>query len=73
MAKCGVDHDGQVEVAVADMADDGREQRPGGDIPPRFGNAFGQSADGHTDVGGPELAAGLNGLHRIDHHVPRIP
>ena len=46
-----VDQQREVEIAVADMADDRRQQPALGDVALRLGDAFGQPRDRHADVG----------------------
>ena len=47
----GVDHEGQVEVAVADVADDRRDEAVGRDVRLGLEDAFGEARDRHADVG----------------------
>ncbi len=51
-----VDQQRQMEIAVADMAEDRRDQIELGDVALRFGDAFGQPRDRHADVGGEQPA-----------------
>ena len=46
-----VDQQRQVEIAVADMADDRRDQLALGDVALGLGDAFGEPRDRHADVG----------------------
>ena len=48
----------EMEVAVADMADDRRDQSARGDVALGFGDAFGEPRDRHADVGRERLRAG---------------
>ena len=52
-----VDQQGEVEIAVADMADDRRDQPARGDVALRLGHAFGKPRDRHADVGRNHLGA----------------
>jgi len=48
----GIGEQDHVEVAVADMADDGAHQPAAAHVLLRFRHAFGETGDGHADVGG---------------------
>ena len=52
------DQQGRMEIAVADMAEDRRDEAGCGDVFLRAGDAFGQFGDRHADVGGQRAAAG---------------
>src|SRR5271165_504426 len=52
-----IEHDYQVEVAVADMADNRRWQEGGCDVFLRRDNAFGQPRNRYTDIGREDLPA----------------
>ena len=46
-----------VEIAVADMADDWREEKGSCDVLLGFDDAFGQPRNWHADIGRPDLCA----------------
>src|SRR3546814_7300903 len=54
-----VDEEGQVEVAVADVAVDRRQHAGGIDVLAGLQDALGEPRDRHADVGGPALGARL--------------
>ena len=53
-----VDQQRQMEIAVADMADDRRDQLALGDVALGLGDAFGQPRERHADVGRDHAGAG---------------
>ena len=68
-----VDRMRQVEIAVADMADDRRERAGFGDVALRLDDAFGEPRDRHADVGGERSRAGPQRLARPVGVVARLP
>ena len=63
----------EMEVAVADMADDRRHQAALGDVALGLGDAFGQPRDRHADVGRHRLRAGPQRRARPVGVVARLP
>src|SRR6516162_10331773 len=68
-----IEHDYQVEVAVADMADNRRWQEGGRDVPLRRDNALGQPRNRYTDIGCQDLAARAQRPVGIDDVMPCPP
>src|SRR6266851_10379629 len=68
-----IDHHGEMEVAVADMADDGGIEAVGYDVLLRLQDAFGEPRDRHAHVGRPHAPAGPRGLGRPSRIVARLP
>ena len=62
-----------MEIAVADMADDRRQQIEALQIGLGFGDAIGQPRNRHADVGRHNAGAGTQRLHRPIGVVPRLP
>ena len=62
-----------VEIAVADMADDRRQQIEPLQIVLGLGDAIGQPRDRHADVGRHHAGAGPQRLHRPIGVMPRLP
>ena len=62
-----------VEIAVADMADDRRQQIEPLQIVLGLGDAIGEPRDRHADVGRDHAGAGAQRLHRPISVVPRLP
>ena len=62
-----------MEVAVADMADDGRDQVVLADVVLGLDDAFGEPADRHADVGRPHFRALADILGGIGGVVARLP
>src|SRR3979490_2858957 len=52
-----IDHHGEMEVAVADMADDGGVEAARDDVLLRLQDAFGKPRDRHADIGRPHAPA----------------
>ena len=68
----GVEHEAEVEIAVADVADDGANHRGLREVLAGLGDAFGEPRDRHADIGrgqpfGPQRQ---RGIIRV---VPRLP
>ena len=61
----GVDDEDDMEVAVADMADDGGEQSGLVDLAPGLDDAPRQGGDRHADVRRPSLGAGAKRQRRV--------
>src|SRR5271165_1026773 len=68
-----IEHDYQVEVAVADMADNRRWQEGGCDVLLRRDNAFGQPRNRHTDISREDLPAGAQRLVGVNDVMPCPP
>src|SRR5258707_541156 len=68
-----VDQRQAMEVALADMTDNRREQTHVRDIALRFFDAFGKTRDRHADVGGNAVRARTQGAHRPMRVMPRLP
>ena len=62
-----------MEIAVADMADDRRDQAHLGDIGLGLGDAFGKPRDRHADIGRRPARAGPQRQRRPIGVVPRLP
>ena len=62
-----------MEIAVADMADDGREKAGPLDVVARLGDASGKHGDRHADIGGDDLGAGAQTAHGPIGVMPRLP
>ena len=62
-----------MEIAVADMADDRRDQPHLGDVGLGLGDAFGKPRDRHADIGRQPLGAGPQRQRRPVGVVPRLP
>ena len=69
----GIDEDVEMEVAIADVADERREQRRGLQVPARLEDAVREPGDRHADVGDPGLAAGPQRAGRGQGIVPCRP
>ena len=63
----------QMEIAVADMADNRRDEPALGDVRLRLGDAFGEPRDRHADIGDEHLRAGTQRERRPVGVVPRLP
>src|SRR5258708_29049251 len=68
-----VDHDRQMEIAVADMTEDRRNQPGPRDILHGLADAIGQARDRHADVGRDVLGAGPEGEGGEVAVMPRLP
>ena len=68
-----IEQEDHVEVAVADVADDGREQPFAIDVGARRFDGLGQGGNRHADVGDDGDAAGLERECRKVSGVPRLP
>ena len=68
-----VDQHADMEIAVADMADDRAEQIALGDVALRFSHAFGEPRDRNADVARQRARAGAQGALRPIGVVPRLP
>src|SRR5438552_4499322 len=62
-----------MEIAVAGMADDRRDQAHFGDVGLGFGDAFGEPRNRHADIGRKPLGAGTQRQRRPVGVVPRLP
>ena len=62
-----------MEIAVADMADDRRDQPHLGDVGLGLGDAFGEPRDRHADIGREPARAGPQRQRRPVGVVPRLP
>src|SRR5665213_303613 len=69
----GIDHEDDMEIAVADMAEDRRGNARGQKVALGLADAFGQAADRHADIGGPADAAGPQADGGVIGLVPRLP
>ena len=62
-----------MEIAVADVSDNRREQTHVRDIALRFFNAFGKTRYRHANVGGNAVRARTQSAHRPMRVMPRLP
>ena len=68
-----VDQKAQVEVAIADMPDQRRDEEAAFEVLLGLENALGQPGDRHAHVGRPDLAARAQRLVGVGHVVARCP
>ncbi|CAB3775258.1 hypothetical protein LMG29542_08640 [Paraburkholderia humisilvae] len=68
-----IDQHRDMEIAIANVADDRARQRRGLQVLFRFNHAFGEPRDGHADVSRDGTAAGLQLQHREVRVMSCIP
>src|SRR5260370_18694405 len=68
-----IEHEGDVKITVAGMADDRRRQKGSGEVLLGFSDAFGQPLNRHVYIGRPELRAVAQRLIGVDHVMSPTP
>ena len=69
----GIEQHEQVEVAVADVTDDRRDEPRRLDVGARLEHAVGEARDRHAGIGGERLLARAQRQRRVVRVVPRLP